>query len=76
MAETIFEIPVEVRTYAELSVEQARKAFWNFAVAASEAKEVSGKALSYSEANIEVAFDFGRETRPSQEHARGLAVAK
>jgi phasin len=75
MVETIFQIPAEVRDLAEKSVEQARKAFEGFAGAARKAldtssdipfglsgtKEVSAKALSLAEANVNAAFDLAQK---------------
>lgn len=68
-----FEIPAEVRDMAEKSVEQAKKAFDGFvgaahqavstaesqaAAAQASAKDMSAKAVSYVEKNIESAFSF------------------
>ncbi|MGD9543681.1 MAG: phasin [Methylocystis sp.] len=75
MVESIYQIPTEVRDFAEKSVEQARKAFENFAGAAQKAldtssdmpfglpaaKEVSNKALSFAEANVNAAFDLAQK---------------
>jgi len=73
MTQQNFEVPVEFRELMEKSVEQARTALETFSGAAqkavssveaalpSGAKEVSGKAFSYSEANIKATFDFARK---------------
>jgi len=75
MVEPIYKIPTEVRDFAEKSVEQARKAFEGFAGAAqkaldtpgdipfglSSAKEVSAKALSFAETNVNAAFDLAQK---------------
>lgn len=73
VAQSNFQIPVDVRDLVEKSVEQARTAFETFAGAAhkavssiepvlpSGAKELSGKAFSYSEANIKAAFDLAQK---------------
>jgi phasin len=71
--EPIYQIPNEVRDFAEKSVEQARKAFEGFAGAAQKAigsvetttstfqtgaKDVTVKAFGYAEANVNAAFDL------------------
>lgn len=75
MVESIYQIPTEVRDFAEKSVEQARKAFEGFAGAAQKAldssgdipfglpaaKDVSSKALSFAEANVNAAFDLAQK---------------
>jgi phasin len=76
-----YEIPSEMRDFAEKSVDQARKAFEGFMGAAqkaagqadeqtasvqSNAKAVGGKAISFAEENIRAAFD----------HAQRLVRAK
>ena len=67
-----FEIPKEMRSMAEASVEQARKAFEKFVSAAQAtadtieernatvragAKDVSGKAIAYAEQNVQASLD-------------------
>lgn len=81
MAQVPYEIPAEMRDFAEKSVEQARKAFEGFIGAAQKAvtaaetspfampagvKEVGAKAVAYAEANVKAAFD----------HAQALVHAK
>ena len=76
-----YEIPNEMRDFAEKSVDQARKAFDGFMGAAqkavgqadettssvhSNAKAVGGKAIGFAEENIKAAFD----------HAQRLVRAK
>ncbi len=75
MADPIYQVPNEVRDFAEKSVEQARKAFEGFAGAAHKAitstpdlplvppaaKDVGTKALSYAEANVNAAFDLAQK---------------
>ncbi len=76
MSDPIYQIPNEVRDFAEKSVEQARKAFEGFAGAAQKAigsvdtttatfhvgaKDVSAKALGYAEANVNAAFDLAQK---------------
>lgn len=71
-----YEIPSEVRDFAEKSVEQARKAFENFTGAAQKAlasvdastlpftggaKDVGVTALTYAETNIKAAFDLAQK---------------
>jgi phasin len=71
---TNYQIPNEVRDFAERSVEQARKAFEGFSGAAHKAistldsapvplpgKEVGVKALSYAETNVKAAFDLAQK---------------
>jgi phasin len=76
MAHPEYQIPAEIRDFAEKSVEQARKAFESFSSAAqnaltsidvpalplqSGAKEVSVKALSHAETNVKAAFDLAQK---------------
>ena len=76
-----FEIPKEMRSMAEASVEQARKAFAKFVTAAqttadtieernatvrASAKDVSSKAIAYAEQNVQASLD----------HAQSLLKAK
>jgi phasin len=76
-----FEIPKEMRSMAEASFEQARKAFETFLAGAqqtaskieghgetlrSSAKDISAKAVSFAESNVQA----------SVEHARKLMAAK
>jgi phasin len=70
-----YQIPTEVRDFAEKSVEQARKAFEGFTGAAQKAitqvetampipgpaKDVGAKAMSYAEANVKAAFDLAQK---------------
>jgi phasin len=71
-----YQVPTEVRDFAEKSVEQARKAFEGFSGAAQKAistidttalpfsdgfKEVGATALSYAEANVKAAFDHAQK---------------
>jgi phasin len=76
MAHPEYQIPTEVREFAEKSVEQARKAFEGFSTAAqkaltsidltamplqSGAKEVGVKALTHAETNVKAAFDLAQK---------------
>jgi phasin len=71
-----FQIPPEMRAFAEKSVEQARQAFDGFLTAAQRtvttiegqaqaaqkgAKDVSEKALDFAEKNIASSFDFAQK---------------
>jgi phasin len=76
MSPSDYQIPSEVRDFAEKSVEQARKAFEGFSGAAQKAissvdasgvpftegaKDLSIKALSYAEANVKASFDLAQK---------------
>ncbi len=71
-----YEIPNEMRDFAEKSVEQARKAFDGFLGAASKAvtatesqtasvqansREMAQKAIGYAEQNISASFEFAQK---------------
>jgi phasin len=71
-----FEIPSEIRAFAEKSVEQARQAFDGFISAAQHAvnafegqaetarkgaKDVTQKAMSFAEQNIANSFDLAQQ---------------
>lgn len=81
MPKSPFEIPDEIRDLTSRSVEEARKAFEQFTGAAraasaqaeeaaskmqASAKDVSAKALSFTESHVKAAFD----------HAQKLIAAK
>jgi phasin len=76
MPNNSFEVPPEMRAFAEKSVEQARKAFDGFVSAANEAvstfegqaataqagaKDVTKKAMGFVEQNIANSFDFAQK---------------
>jgi len=76
MANAPFEIPDELREFAERSVEQARKAFENFVTAAqkaaetaesaaheaqSGAKHVGTQILGFTEQNVNAVFDLAQK---------------
>ncbi len=76
MTPTNYEIPGEMRDFAEKSVDQARKAFEGFVGAAQKAagqadettasmtsnvKAVGSKAMSFAETNIRAAFDHAQK---------------
>lgn len=71
-----FEVPADMRKFAEQSVEQARKAFDGFISAAHQAvndmedrakaaragaKDVGGLAVSFAERNVASSFDFAQK---------------
>jgi len=71
-----YEIPTEMRDFAERSVAQARKAFEGFmgainktqgsagdvtSTAQAGVKDVTGKAISYAEKNVAAAFDLAEK---------------
>jgi phasin len=70
-----FEIPKEMRSMAEASVEQARKAFEKFLTSAQAtagtieergatvragAKDVGAKAIAYAERNVQASLDYAQ----------------
>jgi phasin len=76
MSQLPYEIPAEMRDFAEKSVEQARKAFEGFIGAAQKAvgtvessafalpagvKDVGAKSMAYAEANVKAAFDHAQK---------------
>lgn len=76
MTNTPYEIPTEMRDFAEKSVEQARKAFQGFMnaaqkaagtmdtstqVAQTQAKDMSVKAVTYAEQNVNAALDHAQK---------------
>jgi len=79
-----FEIPKEMRSIAEASVDQARKAFEKFVASVQQtagsmeergatvragAKDVSAKAISYAEKNVQASLDFAEKLL----HAKDLS---
>jgi len=71
-----FEIPKELRTMAETSFEQARKAFETFLSSAqrtassledkgeavrANAKDISAKAISFAEKNVSASLDYAQK---------------
>jgi phasin len=78
-----FEVPKEVRSMAEAGFEQARKAFEKFLSGAQQtagsieergatvragAKDISAKAMSYAEKNVQASLDYAQ----SLLHAKDL----
>ena len=79
-----FEIPKEMRAMAEASFDQARKAFEKFVASMQQtagsieergatvragAKDVSAKAISYAEKNVQASLDFAEKLL----HAKDLS---
>lgn len=79
-----YEVPTEMREFAERSVEQARKAFDGFIGAAQKAvdsahgsaesarvntHDATRKAISYAESNVAAAFDFAQKLVQSKDLA-------
>lgn len=84
-----FEIPNELRDFAERSVEQARKAFEGFLSVAQRAsgaagdaasspqggaKTVSAHVLSYTERNVNAAFDLAQKLARAKDPQEALAL--
>ncbi|WP_376988556.1 phasin [Bosea sp. R86505] len=79
---TPYEVPAEMRDFAERSVEQARKAFDGFIGAATKAvdsahgsaetarvstHDAARKAISYAENNVAAAFDLAQKLVQSKD---------
>ncbi len=77
-----YEVPAEMRDFAEKSVDQARKAFDGFIGAAQKAvdtahgsaesarvnvQDVTRKAMSYAETNVAAAFDLAQKLVKSRD---------
>jgi phasin len=84
-----FAIPTELRSFAEQSVEQARKAFEGFAQAASQAvgqihgqtqaahsgaSEIAQKSMEYAEKNVAAAFDFAQSLMHAKDAAEVMGL--
>lgn len=89
MANSPFEVPNEMRDFAERSVEQARKAFEGFLTVAqratgaagdatstsqSGAKSVSAHVLAYTEQNVNAAFDLAHKLVKAKDPQEALAL--
>jgi phasin len=88
MPNSPFEIPNELRDFAERSVEQARKAFEGFLTVAqrasgvadattasqSGAKTVSAQVLSYTERNVNAAFDLAQKLVRAKDPQEAIAL--
>lgn len=79
-----FQFPTEMRTFAEESVAQARKAFDGFIQAANQAvgqmqgraqaahsgaAEIAQKSMSYAEQNVAATFDFAQKLMNAKDAA-------
>jgi phasin len=84
-----FAIPNEMRTFAEQSVTQARKAFDGFLEAANQAlgqfqgqaqaarsgaQEIAHKSMSYAEQNVAATFDFAQKLMHAKDPAEVMAL--
>jgi phasin len=89
MTNTPFEVPVDLRDFAQKSVEQARKAFEGFVSVAQKtadavdsasanmranAKSVSSQALGYAEQNVNAAFDHALKLMHAKDPQEALAL--
>ena len=89
MSTSSYEIPNDMREFAEKSVDQARKAFEGFVGAAqkaagqadetavtmqSSAKAVGGKAMGFAEENIRSAFDHAQKLVRAKDFQEVLAL--
>jgi phasin len=79
-----FQIPNEMRAFAEQSVTQARKAFDGFVQAAnqaveqmqgrahaaqSSASEIAAKSMTYAQQNVAASFDFAQKLMTAKDAA-------
>lgn len=84
-----FEIPAEMRAFAEKSFEQARQAFDSFVSAAQQAvstadkqaagarasaQELGGLAVRFAEQNITASFEFAQRLVRAKDSAEVLAL--
>jgi phasin len=84
-----FAIPNEMRTFAEQSVAQARKAFDGFIQAANQAmgqleghadtarstaNEIAHKSMSYAEQNVAATFDFAQKLMQAEDAAEVMEL--
>ena len=91
MSNSPFEIPNELRDFAERSVDQARKAFEGFLAVAqraagvagdatntsrSGAKSVSAHVLTYTEQNVNAAFDLAHKLIKAKDPQGGSGAAE
>ena len=88
MSNSPFEVPNELRDFAERSVEQARKAFEGFLTVAQRASGVAGEAaktsqgaksvsahvLSYTERNVNAAFDLAQKLVKAKDPQEAFAL--
>ena len=84
-----YEVPSEMRDFAEKSVEQARKAFEGFVGAAQKAagamdatpfavpaqmKDLGAKAMGFAETNVKAAFDLAQKLVHARDMQEVLAL--
>ncbi|MGA2893939.1 MAG: phasin family protein [Xanthobacteraceae bacterium] len=84
-----FQIPNEMRSFAEQSVAQARKAFDGFIEAANQAvgqmqgraaaahsgaAEIAHKSMSYAEQNVAATFDFAQKLMHAKDTAELMGL--
>jgi phasin len=84
-----FEIPKEMRSMAEASFDQARKAFENFVASAQHtaakiegqgatvragAKDISAKAVSYAEKNVAASLDYAEHLLKAKDLAEVMRL--
>jgi phasin len=74
MSNSPFEIPNELRDFAERSVEQARKAGDATNTSQSGAKSVSAHVLAYTEQNVNAAFDLAHKLVKAKDPQEALAL--
>jgi phasin len=89
MTKTPYEVPTEMREFAEKSVDQARKAFDGFITAAHKATEqvqksadtarvsaveAGSKAFAQAEANISAAFDHAQKLVRAKDMSEVMAL--
>jgi len=89
MANTPFEVPNELRDFAERSVDQARKAFEGFVTVAQKAvgtvesasattqsgvKSVGSHVLGYAEQNVNAAFDLAHKLVQAKDPQEAFAL--
>ncbi len=84
-----FAIPTELRSFAEQSVAQARKAFDGFIGAANQAvgqmhgqaqaaqsgtSEIAHKSMEYAEQNVKATFDFAQKLMRAKDTAEVMGL--
>ena len=88
MSTSPFDVPNELRDFAERSVDQARKAFEGFLTVAQRAsgtlgeaartspgaKSVSSQVLAYAERNVNAAFDLAEKLVKAKDPQEALAL--
>lgn len=86
MAASPFEVPNDLRDFAERSVEQARKAFEGFLAVAQKTAGVAGEAvpssatsvsahvLTYTEQNVNAAFDLASKLVRAKDPQEAFAL--